>query len=55
MKELELLIQKAKRYDWLMSNGRDDNIWYNVLSDEDRELDDFMDECIDKAIMRDSK
>lgn len=55
MRELEELIQKAKRYDWLMSDGRDDYIWYNVISSKDRELDDFLEKCIDKAIVRDSK
>ena len=48
--DIETLKRKAARYDWLTKGKRDDYIWNHVLFDEHRELGDFVDECIDKAI-----
>lgn len=50
--ELIELEQKAARYDWLSTGKRRDYIWNNVLSDDDREPGDYLEECIDMAIER---
>ena len=48
--ELQELIQKAKRYDWLIDQHKGDYIWYNVFTDAERDLGNTIEEVIDNSI-----